>query len=564
VRVVAIVPRYHDSIIGGSEEYVRRLLRGLNARGVEVEVLTTRDVSVAFESRDALLWMNALPRDAVTADTSVTVRRFRVSNAPAPLRRAWSRRVEAAQARRRAQRRLPLGQSYLAWGFHGVEAWQGDFPFRWTGSRAAVEIEEPEAAGIALEVLAPGRARLRASLDGRPCRPVGLIPWEWSRVEIDLPEHPREWLELDVEPAFRPEHDARELGVAVRSIELMTGRGPLEVSLWSDRESLLARLPTAELAPQLDADARGWGGYTAACDALLKGPLSAGLLRCALGAARGSDVVLATNAPFMTLAYGWLAGRLARKPVLMMPFFHLRDPYHHRPWLRGLLSRADRVLCLSGAMKAFVERSWGGRAALLGGGVDVSELEDPSVEGARFRATYGLGDVPLVLSVARKVPSKGYKIIIEAVRELRGRGIRCEFVLIGPDEDGVRIEPGAAVYLGSRPRAEVLDALDACDVFVLPSLFESFGIAYLEAWLRGKPVVGHVHADAVRELIEPDVDGYLVSGAPDLAAALERLLRDAALRRRLGERGRAKVRESFTWERVVSRACDVLEEVVGR
>lgn len=61
----------------------------------------------------------------------------------------------------------------------------------------------------------------------------------------------------------------------------------------------------------------------------------------------------------------------------MMPFFHLRDPFHYRPWLRGLLKAADRVLCLNTAMKSFVEARWGGRAHFLGGGIDPEEFDSP-------------------------------------------------------------------------------------------------------------------------------------------------------------------------------------------
>jgi glycosyltransferase involved in cell wall biosynthesis len=226
-----------------------------------------------------------------------------------------------------------------------------------------------------------------------------------------------------------------------------------------------------------------------------------------------------------------------------------------------LLRSADRVLCLNTAMKAFVEERWGGRGYYIGGGIDPEELDSPRISGSRFRKRYGLEKESLILMVSRKVASKGYDTACEAVQRLRARGIPCQFVLIGPDEDGVPLDGGVVRYLGALSRAELLDAFDACDVFVLPSSYESFGLAFLEAWMRRKPVVGHARADSVRELIEVGRDGEVVSNAQDLSLVLERLLGDRTLRERLGGQGYDKVRSRYTWQHVIQRGLDVLEEV---
>jgi glycosyltransferase involved in cell wall biosynthesis len=163
--------------------------------------------------------------------------------------------------------------------------------------------------------------------------------------------------------------------------------------------------------------------------------------------------------------------------------------------------------------------------------------------------------------VSRKVASKGYDTVCDAIRRLHARGVRCQFVLVGPDEDRVPLDERVVRYLGALSREEVLDAFDACDVFVLPSSYESFGLAFLEAWMRRKPVVGHACADSVRELIEVGRDGEVVSDADDLSLVLERLLRNSALRERMGERGYEKVRSRYTWQHVIQRGLEVLEEV---
>ncbi|MGH9332427.1 MAG: glycosyltransferase family 4 protein, partial [Vicinamibacteria bacterium] len=513
---------------------------------------------------NTLLWSNSLPANG-PLEGEGAVCRFRTYNVPVRARHRFSRAVDRAAQRRRRNRRVEVGESYLGQGFHSLEQWGDAFPFRWTSKDARVELRRPGTVAVSFEVASFQPAKLRVLVDGKEHAKLLLEKNKWETLEVGFSERPAASVSIEVTPPFQSEGDDRELGVVVKSIHLSTSHGKTEeVSLDRDRESLLRALPTSELAPNLDLDGQQWGFWSSLKDALLKGPLSPGLARAALSHALRSDAILATHIPSLGLGYGWMAGRLARKPVLMMPFFHLRDPFHHRPWLRRLLGSADRVLCLNATMKSFVEERWGGRAHYLGGGIDPEELDSPKISGRRFRTRYGLDTEFLILMVSRKVASKGYGTACEAVQRLRARGIPCQFVFIGPDEDGVPLDEGIVRYLGAVSRPELLDALDACDVFVLPSSHESFGLAFLEAWMRRKPVVGHARADSVRELIEVGRDGEVVSSADDLSLVLERLLRDCELRERLGEEGYNKVRSRFTWEHVIQRGLDVLQEVSGR
>lgn len=561
LRLTVIAPRYHGEIIGGADVYLRNLVAGLARRGVEVNVLTTRDVAVRFEDANTLLWSNSLPKGRFVEDGGA-VSRFSTYNLPFRARRRFSRAVERASYTRRGDGSVEVGKSYLGQGFHSLEQWGSAFPFRWTTARSTVELRCPGTVAVSFEVVAFQPARVRVEVDEKDRSEFLLEANEWKTIEVRFSERPAASVSIEVAPPFHPEGDDRELGVAVRSIRFTTVRGEHhEVSLERDFETAQADLPTSKLAPTLDLNGQRWGIWLSLQDALLKGPVSPGLAWAALSYALRSDVILATHVPFLGLGYGWMAGLLARKPVLMMPFFHLRDPFHYRPWLRRLLKAADRVLCLNTAMKSFVEARWGGRAHFLGGGIDPEEFDSPSISGHRFRKRYGLPETPMILMVSRKVRSKGYGTVCEAVKLIRGRGLECQFVLIGPDEDGLPLDEGVVRYLGPVPRSDLLDAFDACDVFVLPSSRESFGLVFLEAWMRRKPVVGHERADAVRELIDVGRDGEVVSNANELSSVLERLLRDKELRERLGEQGYNKVRSRFTWDHVVQRGLDILEEV---
>jgi glycosyltransferase involved in cell wall biosynthesis len=123
--------------------------------------------------------------------------------------------------------------------------------------------------------------------------------------------------------------------------------------------------------------------------------------------------------------------------------------------------------------------------------------------------------------------------------------------------------------VGELPDSEVVALLHACDVFVLPSIerSEAFGIVQLEAMACGKPVVSCRIPSGVPWVNRDEETGLTVApGDPrGLAAALNRLLGDVALQRKLGENGRARVEREFTLERMRDAFWEVLcEAKAGR
>jgi glycosyltransferase involved in cell wall biosynthesis len=109
------------------------------------------------------------------------------------------------------------------------------------------------------------------------------------------------------------------------------------------------------------------------------------------------------------------------------------------------------------------------------------------------------------------------------------------------------------------------DLLAAGDVMVMMSRAESFGIAYLEAWLYGKPVIG-CYAGSLPALIWDGVDGFLVPFADVhmLAETLRILLTRPDLRAQLGEAGKSKVAASYLWRQRMERLLRALRTVDRR
>ena len=101
-------------------------------------------------------------------------------------------------------------------------------------------------------------------------------------------------------------------------------------------------------------------------------------------------------------------------------------------------------------------------------------------------------------------------------------------------------------------------------ISVSPSALESFSLVVLEAWVERVPVVVNATCDPTREHCERSGGGLWFGSYREFEAILDRLLADAALRRTLGERGRAYVDQHYQWPVLIRRYARFLTEVVSR
>lgn len=179
---------------------------------------------------------------------------------------------------------------------------------------------------------------------------------------------------------------------------------------------------------------------------------------------------------------------------------------------------------------------------------------------------------PTILSVARQYPRKDTRTLIRALPRVAAEipDVRLRVIGGGPELPALRVlaaELGVAARIrfdGEVPDDDdVRRAFFLADVFCLPSRQEGFGIVFLEAMAAGLPVVA-AEAGAVPEVVRDGREALLVppGDADALAAALIRLLRDGALRRRLGESGRERVR-AFELGRVTGEFVQRLRTLSG-
>ncbi len=166
--------------------------------------------------------------------------------------------------------------------------------------------------------------------------------------------------------------------------------------------------------------------------------------------------------------------------------------------------------------------------------------------------------VPTLVTVGHLVARKRHADVLRALWVLRHRHPDVRYRIIGDGPERGPLEDLAA-ELGLGDRLELCGQLPLHDalararqghVFVMPSVDEAFGVAYVEAMAAGMPAVGAAGEPGPAEIIGAGEGMVLVPPADveALAARLDQLLGDADLRRRLGDKARETVRRAFTWE----------------
>lgn len=217
---------------------------------------------------------------------------------------------------------------------------------------------------------------------------------------------------------------------------------------------------------------------------------------------------------------------------------------------RWSLRRACRVVAVSRALAETLKRRGvpAGRISILHNAVRPF-LPPPPEEVARLREGFGLSDnVPLVLSVGRLSREKGHADLIQAAAVLRDRALEFRLVLLGDGPERAALERQTArlalkdrVLLAGH-RTDVASFYAIARLLVLPSHSEGSPNVILESAAAGVPVVA-TRVGGVPEILEAGRTGLLVERARplELAAAIESLLKDAALCERLARAARQAV-----------------------
>ena len=381
-------------------------------------------------------------------------------------------------------------------------------------------------------------------------------------------------------------------GVAVEYLTReLTKLMDVEVRCFGDQRSQKARLQVTGFAPWKELAKGAHKGCGKALEAL-----SVNLQFCKNNTA---DIVHCHT--WYTNLGGFFAKILHKIPFVMTT--HSLEPL--RPWKREQLGNAydlsswiernaveaaDAVIAVSAGMKKDILSCYdipASKIHVIHNGIDLKEYR-PSAS-TRTRKQWGIAlDRPYVLFVGRITRQKG---IIHLVNALPHIDTAAQIVLCAgaPDTKEIAAEMEAAVTRIRRtrkdviwiqkmlPKPDIIELYSHAAVFCCPSIYEPFGIINVEAMACGAPVVASA-TGGILEVVVHGKTGLLVPFTPrtdgtyepkdarkfsrDLAAAVNRVLRDPTLRKRFAAAGRRRVEAHFSWAGVARKTLQLYRSLV--
>ena len=271
----------------------------------------------------------------------------------------------------------------------------------------------------------------------------------------------------------------------------------------------------------------------------------------------------------MNIAYEGVMGsglRAAQKhnrPFVAYPLTHLgagdrpgSDPqsqFYTMPHQQKIVCASDRLIAQTETEKAFYANAGMSADRIIVAGPGLTPESVQGDDGEAWRQKHQIFGT-IIACVCTLTRDKGVLELLAAMEGLKDQSVTL--VLAGGATDEIKpllsaaeAEHSNVLVLGRISDEEKRDLLAACDIFAMPSRIDSFGIAYLEAWANGKPVVG-ANAWGIGDVITDGEDGMLApfGDVAVLEAKLRILLDHPAERVRLGGNGYQKLTQQHTWQ----------------
>jgi len=256
------------------------------------------------------------------------------------------------------------------------------------------------------------------------------------------------------------------------------------------------------------------------------------------------------------------------KEFRYLPRLNLRPRgYHDRFWVE-LCHQADALVTWTAFESDF----------LVGLGVPREKIFPlklgPVLPGARSETGIvekcGIEDhVPVILFLGRNHELKGIEDLLLAARRVWNQLPETRFLFVGPLEGKAgeifqEHRDRRVIVIDEVSGAEKAELLERCDIFCVPSLHESFGIVFLEAWYYRKPIMA-ADIPPIRELNPDGRGGLLIRPIPDeIASGILKLLNDPALREEMGRWGKDRVDSLYRWDSAGDRLIGIYSDLLGK
>ncbi len=259
--------------------------------------------------------------------------------------------------------------------------------------------------------------------------------------------------------------------------------------------------------------------------------------------------------------YAYRFCRKKKVPLICTPLFHINPyaDYIFYPSFQHILKNSDAIIACTNVEKEFYQKYDIDKKKIhvIPPGIEPKNYIKPNIR--EFRNKLNIPEsAPLLLFMGRKDYGKGVFHSIYALKYLIKKFKNLKLIVAGPEtrEYSIFFKKLPAelkthiINLGIVDNEFKSNAFASCDVFLLPSLDDAFGIVFLEAWLYKKPVIGALGGN-VEGLINNDINGFLVpfKDLKYFAQKIEFLLNNDAKKRELGQNGYNKLIDNYLLEK---------------
>ncbi len=297
------------------------------------------------------------------------------------------------------------------------------------------------------------------------------------------------------------------------------------------------------------------------------------------------DLIHTTFFPYFNLLIALMLGKIENKPTVCTPFFHFSNPRYHNKHLGEVLKKFDRIIACTALEKKVLTKKLGileSKIKIISMGVNFKKFNQSSEQihdDNRFKSKFFKSNeknYKMILFCGYKNFEKGAISILKAIPNILKKVPKVYFVFIGPSTIAFNREL-SKLKKTNKPRIvnltpdnlkgyydpQKIAAFKETDIFLMPSRSDAYGIAYLEAWASGKPVIG-ANIGATPEVIRNNIDGLLVefNDYEDIANKVVSLLKSEHFRNKMGHEGKRKVQKSLSWYDVAKKTHQVYMELI--
>lgn len=294
------------------------------------------------------------------------------------------------------------------------------------------------------------------------------------------------------------------------------------------------------------------------------------------------DIIHTTFFPYFNLVIALLIGKILKKPVICTPFFHFSNPRYLNSNLITILRNFDMLIACTSIEKNYLIKNLNltsSKIATIPMGVDYDKfiLRKGSFNFKDHYFSRKERNYKLILFCGYKNFEKGAISILKAIPYILENYPKVYFTFIGPSTTAFNRE---IVKTRKNTNARIINlspdnltgyfdknkiaAFMESDLYLMPSRSDAYGIAFLEGWSAGKPVIG-AKIGATPEVIQENIDGLLTEfdNPHNIADQVVKLLRNKKLRKRLGEQGKVKVETFHSWRNIANKTKNVYDDLIN-